>query len=116
MFNLKKGDIAIVVVRGEKKLLRLTEEPCLYEDEDTETLIGYKFEFDKAWEMILQPMKHGAEIMMDRGFIPIYQAMSMSGTTFLLIPTSEIITVGKLDPSSRDYKELSAEAAGITLA
>lgn len=111
MFNLEKGDIAIVVVAGERKLLRLTKSPEYLENQKC-----YVFSFDKTWDMILQPSRRGGEMAIDRGFVPVSQAMDMSGESCFIVPEGAVFTVSKLNPDGRDYRELSAEAAGITLA
>lgn len=111
MFNLDKGDIAIVVIGGERKLLRLLEAPG-----ENLNSRHYVFKFDKMWDMILQPARRGNEMALDRGFVPVSQAMDMVNEGYFMVPMDAVITVSKLNPDGRDYKELSAEAAGITLA
>ena len=109
--EIKKGDILIIRIGSETvmKMIRSTGE--VNADDD-----GVKLYFDKMWDVMLQPSRRGGEVALDRGFIPISKALDMEEVeNELFIPHNVVYTIAKLNPNGNDYRELSAEAAGITL-
>ena len=109
--EIKKGDILIIRIGSETvmKMIRSTGE--VNADDD-----GVKLYFDKMWDVMLQPSRRGGEVALDRGFIPISKALDMEEVeNELFIPHNVVYTIAKLNPNGNDYRELSAEAAGIAL-
>lgn len=109
--EIKKGDILIIRIGSETvmKMIRSTGE--VNADDD-----GVKLYFDKMWDVMLQPSRRGGEVALDRGFIPISKALDMEEVANeLFIPNTVVFTLAKLNPNGNDFRELSAEAAGITL-
>lgn len=109
--EIKRGDILIIRVGNDTvmKMIRSTGELDVTDK-------GMTLYFDKAWDVMLQPSRRGGEMALDRGFIPISKALDMEEVNNeIFIPDNVVYTLAKLNPNGNDYRELSAEAAGITL-
>lgn len=109
--EIKKGDILIIRVGTEavSKMIRATGNV-------SRDNYGTTFSFDKMWDVMLQPSRRGGDVALDRGFIPISKALDMEEVSNeLFIPHTIVFTLAKLNPAGNDFRELSAEAAGITL-
>lgn len=109
--EIKKGDILIIRIGSEavSKMIRSTGR--VFNNDR-----GITFVFDKMWDVMLQPSRRGGDVALDRGFIPISKALDMEEVeNELFVPHTMVYTLAKLNPNGNDYRELSAEAAGIAL-
>ena len=110
--DLQKDDIAIVIIDGVAKYVRVTG--------PQEWTMDHRLilHFSEMWDIVLRPMQTPRGMSMDRAIIPITQALDVDKNTsgiFSVPVDKKVVSIAKLDRNSSQYASLMADSTNIVL-